>query len=381
MAQHARAASGKGTTTTMAKIKTGIIGCGGIASRHAASYASLDESEFVAVCDAQPDRAQRFAEEYGARAFTDSETMLRESGVQAVSICTPHPLHPTLLIQAAEHGVHAITEKPMGIELEECDRAIDAARKAGTKQAVIFQRRFWPASLRLRKAIDDGKLGTPVLGNCVVRFSRPPSYYQRDAWRGKWATEGGGVLVNQAVHAIDMFQWYMGPIASLRGQWANLTHPYIEVEDTAVATIQFKSGAVGTIEASVSPNKTSYTFARIAIYGSNGSWATVTEQPEGRVGLNDVWEIEGEEEEGKRLYQEGKARDEFMFDPFSGRRPNASYHGSQIHEFLQAIEENREPLVNGEEGRKSVEIIQAIYRSGRSGQDVAFPVERTGAQA
>ncbi len=363
----------------MATIKTGIIGCGGIASRHAASYATLAESEFVAVCDAQPDRAQKFAEEYGARPYTDTATMLRESGVQAVSICTPHPLHPRLLIQAAEAGVHAITEKPMGIELEECDRAIEAAHKAGTKQAVIFQRRFWPASMRLRKAIDDGKLGTPTLGSCVVRFSRPPSYYQRDAWRGKWASEGGGVLVNQAVHAIDMFQWYMGPIDTLFGHWANLTHPYIEVEDTATAVIKFKNGAQGTIEASVSPNKTNYTFARIVVYGSNGAWASVTETPEGRVGLNDVWEIPGEEEEGKRLYQEALARDEYMFEPFSGKRPDASYHGLQIQEFLQAIQQNREPLVNGEEGRKSVEIIQAIYRSGRTGQNLSFPIERLGA--
>ncbi len=360
----------------MASIKTGIIGCGGIARRHAAAYAALSNSDLVAVCDTQAERAAQFAQRYGAKAYTDPATMLRDSGVQAVSICTPHPFHPALLILAAEHGVDAITEKPMGIELEDCDRAVAAARKAGTRQAVIFQRRFWPASMRLRRAIDAGKLGTPVLGSCTVRFSRPPAYYQRDAWRGKWATEGGGVLVNQAVHAIDMFQWYMGPIASLSGHWANLTHPYIEVEDTAVATLRFQSGALGTIECSVSPNKTNFSFARIAIYGSNGGWATVTEQPEGRVGLNDVWEIPGEEEEGKRRYQEEMAADEYMFESASGGRPVTSYHQLQIEEFLNAIQEHREPLVNGEEGRKSVEIIQAIYRSGRSGQELPFPLER-----
>lgn len=362
----------------MATVRTGIIGCGGIARRHALAYTQLDTSELVGVCDAVPERAQAFAEQYGARPYTDPATMLEESGVQAVSICTPHPLHPPLLILAAEHGIHAITEKPMGIELEECDRAIEAARKAGTKQAVIFQRRFWPASLRLRKAIDDGKLGEIVLGSCVVRFSRPPAYYQRDAWRGKWATEGGGVLVNQAVHAIDMFQWYMGPIERLFGRWGNLTHPYIEVEDTATASIKFKNGAQGTIEASVSPNKTDYSFARIVVYGSNGGWASVTEMPEGRVGLNDVWEIPGEEEEGTRRYQEEYAQELYMFESVAGGRPVTSYHQLQIEDFLDAILQDREPLVNGEEGRKSVEIIQAIYRSGRTGQDLTFPVERTG---
>lgn len=359
----------------MATIKTGIIGCGGIARRHAAAYADLAQAEFVAVCDALPERAQRFADQYGARPYSDAATMLRESGVQAVSICTPHLLHPPLLVLAAEHGVHAITEKPMGITLEECDRAIAAARKAGTKQGVIFQRRFWPASLRLRAAIDAGKLGTPVLGSCTVRFSRPPEYYARDAWRGKWASEGGGVMVNQAVHAIDMFQWYMGPIASLSGRWANLTHPYIEVEDTAVATLTFQNGALGVIETSVSPNKTGYTFARVVIYGSNGGWASVTEQPEGRVGLNDVWEIPGEEEEGRRRYAEDTERNEFMFESASGGRPVTSYHQLQLAEFLDALLNNREPLVNGEEGRKSVEIIQAIYRSGRTGQTLRFPLE------
>lgn len=359
----------------MATVKTGIIGCGGIARRHAAAYATLPQAEFVAVCDALPERAQQFAQQYNVQPYTDPATMLRESGVQAVSICTPHLLHPPLLVLAAEHGVHAITEKPMGITLEECDRAIAAARRAGTKQGVIFQRRFWPASLRLRAAIDAGKLGTPVLGSCTVRFSRPPTYYARDAWRGKWASEGGGVMVNQAVHAIDMFQWYMGPIASLSGRWANLTHPYIEVEDTAVASITFQSGALGTIETSVSPDQTDYTFARVVVYGSNGGWASVTEQPEGRVGLNDVWEIPGEKAEGRQRYVEENERNEFMFESASGGRPVTSYHQLQLEEFLAALLAGREPLVNGEEGRKSVEVIQAVYQSGRTGAPVSFPLQ------
>lgn len=359
----------------MSAVKTGIIGCGGIARRHADAYATLPQATLVAVCDAVPERARQFAEQYGATAFVDPATMLRESGVQAVSICTPHPLHPPLLVLAAEHGVHAITEKPMGITLEECDRAIAAAQRAGTKQGVIFQRRFWPASRRLRAAIDAGKLGTPVLGSCTVRFSRPPEYYARDAWRGKWASEGGGVLVNQAVHAIDMFQWYLGPIASLSGRWGNLTHPYIEVEDTAIASVRFRNGALGTIEASVSPNRTSYSFARIVVYGSNGGWASVTEQPEGRVGLNDVWEIPGEEEEGRRRYEAETRRNEFMFESGSAGAPVTSYHQLQLEDFLDAILYDRQPLVNGEEGRKAVEIIQAIYRSGQTGQDLPFPLE------
>ncbi|MGI8915948.1 MAG: Gfo/Idh/MocA family protein [Chloroflexota bacterium] len=366
----------------MTTVKTGIIGCGGIARRHAAAYADLGQAELVAVCDAISERAQQFAAQFGATAFSDPATMLRQSGVQAVSICTPHPLHPPLLVLAAEHGVHAITEKPMGITLAECDRAIAAAQRAGTKQGVIFQRRFWPAALRLRAALDADKLGTPVLGSCHVRFSRPPEYYAHDAWRGKWASEGGGVLVNQAVHAIDMFQWYMGPVARLSGRWSNLTHPYIEVEDTAVASLQFQNGALGTIEASVSPNKTSYSVARIVVYGSNGGWASVTEQPEGRVGLNDVWEIPGEEEEGRRRYQEDTTRNEFMFESAAAGAAVTSYHQLQLADFLDAIIADRQPLVNGEEGRKAVEIIQAIYRSGQTGQDIPFPLaDRTSAIA
>jgi predicted dehydrogenase len=249
----------------------------------------------------------------------------------------------------------------MAADLAAADRMIDAARRAGISFGVIFQRRFWPAARRIRAAIDAGKLGTPTLGECTVRLWRPESYFARDAWRGKWATEGGGALMNQAVHAIDHFQWFMGPAVEVFGRYATLLHGrYIDVEDTAVATVVFQSGALGVIQAAttVNPNLG----FRVTIHGATGATASLWEQPEGVEGVNDLWTIPGEEAFLSIWEESRKARPGFP-----------EFHALQIQDFLQAILEDREPAVTGEEGRKSLEIILAIYQASRTGLPVRLP--------
>ncbi|MGN6698353.1 MAG: Gfo/Idh/MocA family protein, partial [Thermomicrobiales bacterium] len=277
------------------QVSMGLIGCGKIAKTHAAALASLPESAFSACCDMDVARAESMAEEHGVpNVFGDVQEMLHSGKVDAVCVCTPHPSHAPVVVAAAEAGVHVICEKPLTIDLGEADRMVTAAEQAGIKFAGIFQRRFWPASQKIRQAINSGKLGKLTLGECAVHIWRPEAYYKSDPWRGKWATEGGGVLMNQAVHAIDLFQWYMGPVAEVTGRIATLKHgDYIDVEDTAVATVVFQSGALGVIHGASTANPP--LGFRVTVLGDNGATASVWEQPEGSEGMTDLWTVPGEE--------------------------------------------------------------------------------------
>ncbi len=224
----------------MYKINTALVGCGKVGDTHAQALATLDESRFVAVYDSDAAHAEAFARHYNCRAYTAIEALLNRGDVQMVSICTPHPTHVGLVLVCARAGVHAIVEKPMAVDLHGCDEMIKAADKASIKLGVISQRRLYEPVQRVKQAIDSGKVGRPILGSLTVLGWRDEAYYHSDPWRGKWATEGGGVMVTQTTHQLDIFQWFMGPIEELFGYWDNLNHPFIEVEDTAIAVVRFK---------------------------------------------------------------------------------------------------------------------------------------------
>jgi predicted dehydrogenase len=359
----------------MQTLRTALVGCGKVGQIHAAALRDLPESEFVAVCDKDRGRADPFAARYDVRAFVDVATMIRDTGVQAITVCTPHPLHAAPVIAAAQAGVHALVEKPLAANLADCDAMLAASRRAGTKLGVVSQRRLYEPVRRMKAAIDAGKIGTPVLAVFQMYSWRDRAYYESDPWRGKWATEGGGVLVNQSPHHLDLLRWFMGDVAELTGIWANLNHPYIEVEDTALAMIRFKNGGLGSIVTSVSQKPGIY--SKIHIHGSNGAsvgvetdrgatfvagMSEIAEPP-----LNDVWTIPGEE----HLLAGFQAEDRERF-----RQVNATthYHSLQIQDFLHAIIENRPPLMTGEDGRAVVELIAAIYRSNRKRRAISFPV-------
>jgi len=352
--------------------RVGIIGTGGIARSHATALRALQAEgaplAFTAVADIKADRALAFATEWGVAHHYGSAAELLDSGqVDCVLVTTPHPAHCAVVVEAAAAGVHALVEKPLAVDLLEADRAVDAARQAGIRLGAVFQRRWFPAAARVRQAIDDGKLGRPILGSLELRWLRTPEYYARDAWRGKWATEGGGCLVNQAVHAIDWLLWFLGPVEVVFGLYHNLGHRGmgLEVDDNAVAAIRFRSGAIATLSASVAVRPASV--ARVTVHGDNGASASICEVAEwGGDYVNDVWTIPGEEGLPAQWAAADRAR----------AWPNFTYHQLQIADFIAAVREGREPAVTGEAGRNAVELISAIYYASESGEAVRFPMDR-----
>ncbi|MDA0205796.1 MAG: Gfo/Idh/MocA family oxidoreductase [Acidobacteria bacterium] len=356
----------------MKRVKTALVGCGKVAGIHAEALRISGASELVGVCDKDASRAQQFATKYGGAPFTDLAALLSEARPDAVVICTPHPLHAEATVAAAEAGAHVLVEKPMAASLEDCDRMIEATRKAGVQLGVVSQRRFYEPVTRMKAAIDAGKIGKPILGVFQMYSWRDEAYYQSDPWRGTWDGEGGGVLVNQSPHQLDILQWLMGPIEEISGYWGTLNHPSIEVDDTAVAVVRFRSGALGSIIASVSQKPGIYT--KVHIHGSNGAsvgvetdhGATFVAGVSSGVAdppLNDLWTIPGEEDLLAKFESEDRAL-------ASDRDVMQYYHALQIDDFLTAINEGRAPAVTGEDGRIVVEMAQAIYRSQRERRPV-----------
>ena len=360
----------------MKKLRTGIIGCGKVGSFHAQAYAQLPGSQFTAVCDANRDRAEAFAAQWGVRAYTDVEQMCREAQLDVVSVCTPHPLHANPAVAAASCGCHVLVEKPLASTLADCDAIIEAGERSHVTIGTMVQRRFYRPCMRIRQAIDDGKLGKPVLGMVTMLGWRDEDYYRSDPWRGSWEGEGGGVLVNQAPHQLDLLLWYMGEVDEVYGVWKNLNHPYIEVEDTAAAVVKFKNGGVGSIVVSNSQNPALY--GKVHIFGDNGAAAgvqtdggamfiagmsSITEPP-----VNDLWTVPGEEQ----LLPCWQEEDRAFFNSVDSMH---HYHTQQIQDFLDAVAQGRKPLVDAAEGRRTVELFTAIYRSTRDGVPVKFPLK------
>jgi UDP-N-acetyl-2-amino-2-deoxyglucuronate dehydrogenase len=359
----------------MRRVRTAVIGCGKVGQIHAAALQSLPESDLVAVCDSDRERAAAFAGRYGARPFADVGALLRDGGVEAVLIATPHPLHAEPAVRAAEAGVHVLVEKPLAASLADCDAMLAAARRTGVKFGAISQRRFYEPVRRIKAAIDAGKIGRPILGVFQMFSWRDQAYYESDPWRGRWATEGGGVLVNQSPHMLDLLQWFLGEIEEISGCWANLNHPYIEVEDTALAMIRFKGGGLGSVVASLAQKPGLFT--KVHVHGSSGASvgvetdrgatfvagvSSIAEPP-----LNDLWTIPGEE----HLLAQFQAEDRARFAQFDA---TTHYHALQIHDFLRAVLDDRSPLVTGEDGRIVVAMFTAIYRSQRERRPIAFPL-------
>jgi predicted dehydrogenase len=356
-------------------VRTALVGCGKVGGIHAAAMHGLAEADFVAVCDTSAERAGTFAARFGAAAYTDVAAMVREARAEAVLIATPHPLHAPPAILAAEAGAHVLVEKPMAASLRDCDAMIAAARRAGTHLSVISQRRWYEPVLRMRAAIDAGKIGRPAFGVFLMYSWRSPEYYESDPWRGKWATEGGGVLVNQSAHHLDLLRWFMGPVAEVSGYWANLNHPTVEVDDTAVAVVRFQNGGLGSIITSVSQKPGLYT--KLHVHGASGASVGVETDrgatfiagmtPIAEPPLNDVWTIPGEEDRLAEFEAEDRAR-------FARIDATVHYHALQIRDFLQAVREGRAPAVTGEDGRAAVELFTAIYRSNEERRPIALPL-------
>jgi UDP-N-acetyl-2-amino-2-deoxyglucuronate dehydrogenase len=344
-------------------MRAGIIGCGRIARNHLRALRGIAGVDVVAVADVDADRARAFAGEHDVpRWFVDAESMLA-SGLDAVTVCTPHAMHEAGVLAAARHRTHVLCEKPVAVRVEQAQRMVAATAAAGVRFGVLFQRRFWPAATRIRRAIDEGRLGAPICGGVLVRLNRDTDYYA-EAGRGRQATEGGGVLMTQAIHHIDLLQWYLGPARRVTGHSATLVHRgVIEVEDTAGAVVEFASGAIATIQAGT-------TFrpglgAQVWVSDARGRTASVLEFPEG-VGFTDASTIPGEEAfaAGPRV---GATFDLPLAEIHDHLTP---YHAMQIEDFVGALRDGREPAVTGRDAIRSLEIVEAIYTSSRTGTTV-----------
>jgi UDP-N-acetyl-2-amino-2-deoxyglucuronate dehydrogenase len=346
-------------------MRVGIVGCGNIAGNHVTAFRAATGAEVVACCDVDAGRAAAFAARHGIPTSVSTVDALLDLGVDVVSVCTPHPTHEAVVTTAATRGAHVLCEKPIAIDLGAAGRMTAACDAAGVTLGVLFQRRFWPAAQRIRAAIDDGTLGTPFLGHASVLLHRDPSYYTADPWRGTWATDGGGVLTTQAVHNIDLLQWFMGDCVEVTAAHTTVKHP-IEVEDTAVAMLRFASGGLATLAASTA--LTPGLGTRVLLTAPGGS-AGLAEYPEGSEGVNDVWAVPGD----------GSVRSPFGTGltsdiPLSAINGSlVPFHTLQIAEYVDAIRACREPAVTGREATKSLAILTALYASAKSGGPEPVP--------
>ena len=337
----------------------GIVGAGTIGAVHAGALDELQDARLVAVVAAREVTGRKLAEAHGAEWHAGLGELLARPDVDVVVICTPSGLHPDQAVAAARAGKHVITEKPMAVTLEGADRMIHVCREAGVTLSVIFQYRFNRDALRLKRAVETGLLGCPVLGNAFVHWHRTQAYYgESGGWRGTWALDGGGALMNQSIHAVDLLQWILGPVESICGYAETLTHD-IEAEDTASAALRFASGALGAIQGTTSAHRDSP--LRIEIRGTEGS-ATL----EGS--RLTVWEP-GREAEVL------SPRDLELLPESRGDEPLGAAHRRQLEVIFAALREGREPPIPGEEARKAVESVLGIYRSAASGERVTFPLE------
>ena len=328
-----------------------IIGCGAAAKIHAGAIGGLENGRLYGVFDHDEKRAKAFAAEHGCRAFATMTELLSCKEVDIVNVCVPSGLHAEVAVAALNAKKHVVVEKPMAITKEQIAAIIAAAENNGGKVAVITQYRFTPATQKVKKALDEGKLGKLLLADFSGKYYRSADYYASAAWRGTMAMDGGGALMNQGIHGIDVIQYLLGGVKSVQATCRTLRHD-VEVEDSAYLLVEYKNGAIGCIHGTTvaSPGYP----RRIEINGTKGS-IVLEEDSIVR------WDVEGENEEtGKRTVNSGA-------DPMA---LNYGYHRLQLADLIAAIEEDRPPLVDVYEGKKPVEIILAAYESNRTGKKV-----------
>lgn len=346
----------------MAKIGFGIIGCGNIGPVHAASIAHIRGAKLVAVSDVVEKNAKALAGKYDAEAYIDYREMLARKDIEAVCLCVPSGLRAEIAEVCAASGKHILSEKPLEITTARIDRIIQATDKAGVLLGCIFQSRFAEGPQHVREAIEQGRFGRLVLGDAYVKWFRSPEYYASAAWRGTRRVDGGGVLMNQAIHQIDLLLWFMGPAKKVWAQTSCIGHTGLEVEDLATAMIEFKNGAMGVIEGSTAtwPGHA----ARVEVYGTDGG-ACLED------GALKYWQFKKRRRIDTRIERAMTHESELgsgAGDPLSHLKIEG--HRRQIEDFAAAIREGRAPKIDGREARHAVELIENLYKSASSGKAV-----------
>ncbi len=337
----------------MNKVRFGLVGCGVIARFHARAIEATPDAELTAVFDANTAYAESFAQEMGVRAYATIEELAQSGDVDAVCICTPSGLHTRQAVLMMRHNKHIVVEKPMSLNLADADLLIETARQTEVKVCVISQFRFTPAVVAVREAVAQGAFGKIVSASLSMQYFRSEEYYKSGAWRGTWAMDGGGALINQGIHGIDVFRSLMGPVKSIYALTRTQTRP-VEVEDSAAAVLEFENGAIGTIEASTTcfPGYP----RRIAIYGDKGS-----------VILEEDSILRWDLPIPTHLPVGEKAKNVASSDP---KAIDVTGHTNQIKNFVGAILHGEPLLSDAPTGRLPLEIILGIYESSKTGKRV-----------
>jgi UDP-N-acetyl-2-amino-2-deoxyglucuronate dehydrogenase len=345
------------------KVGYGIIGTGAIAEMHAAALKLLDNSMLVAVYDKVPERAKAFAKKHKVKAYENFDKFLADKLVMAVTVATPTGIHGNVAIPAANAGKHVLCEKPLDVTLEKADAIIDVCEKNNVLLSAVFQSRFSRSVQEVKKAIDAGRFGKMVLASTQVRWYRSQEYYDSAGWRGTWELDGGGALMNQSIHTVDLLVYLNGDPAEVFAYAGDLTHKNIQVEDNLVATVRWENGSLGVIEVSTSCNPG---FPRkIDISGDGGSISLVDDKI-----TRWVFEKECPEDELiRRENAEGEGMRGGAGDPMS---INCEGHRRQISDLSDAILSNGKLFLPGREGRRAVGLICGIYESVRTGQPYKF---------
>jgi predicted dehydrogenase len=334
-------------------VHIGLIGAGNISDTHARAAIAIPGVAIAAVYGDNGQKAAHLAARYGATAYSDLESFLAHRPMEVVAIGSPSGLHGQQATAAVHRGLHVLVEKPLDTTTERIDALIAAAESAGVKVGVFFQDRLKPAMRELKAAIDSGRIGAPILASGRVKWYRPPEYYAESRWRGTWALDGGGALMNQGIHTVDLLLWLLGPVVTVRGSTATRAHR-IEVEDTAVVLLGFKSGALGVIEAATS------------IYPGYPRRVEVT-GTEGTIVVEDDRIVRQDLRGSLIESSQAPAASESAASPVVS---DASAHQRVIQDFLDAIRENRPPACDARDGRRSVAVVQAVYEAARTGASI-----------
>ncbi len=347
------------------KLRFAIVGCGVIGPLHAEAIASLPDAELVAVTDVDQEKAQKLAEKYHVKAYSNFQDMFAAEKLDVIDICTPSGMHGEHACAAMRAGYHTIVEKPMEITRQRLDEMLQVQRETGRKLAVISQHRFDEGAVTVHRLLQEGAFGRLVLGNAAIPWWRSQKYYDSGAWRGTWELDGGGVLMNQSIHSIDVLQWLMGPVKSIYAYTDTLVHR-METEDVAAAVLRFANGAVGTISATTGAYPGATT--RIEIFGDKGSAIIENDQLAYiHLSRDDTEEIGAYG--GGAAVKKGAAEKAAAgaADPAAIQ---SNTHAMQIADMIRAIKEDGTPLVDGTTARHPVEIILGIYESARTQKEV-----------
>lgn len=333
--------------------KFGILGCGLISQIHAEAIKEIDGAVVYGAFDSNENAKKDFCEKYSIKAFESAEELILCKDIDAVCICLPSGLHYSYALKCIAYKKHVVIEKPMALTSAQAQDIVQTAKKQGVYVSVISQLRYSNAVREVKRIIDSGKLGTITLGNAIMKYWRDEEYYKASKWHGTWEMDGGGALMNQGIHGVDLLQYLLGGVVSVCAHAKTLVHD-IETEDTLTAILEYENGAIGTIQAttSVYPGYS----RRIEIHGSKGSMVLCEDKIE-------ISDVEGEEHiccKENSVYSAASRPDGI----------NCVLHAKQFSDFIESVSNGKKPFIDAVEGKKSVDIICAIYKSAKTGEKV-----------